>query len=129
VNPGLQFALAIALPTACGYALVLAYRAARGVGRWRDAHRRELPAVPIDRLAADLRRLHAQLDQTETATGLPAKRLRTRAVRAAYVDALGTACRRLDVTPPAPAGRVPLTEIYRVEAALRARGLDVRGAG
>lgn len=126
MSPGLELAFAIALPTLCGYALVIAFRAVRGAERWREAHRRA-PVVPIERLATDLRRLHAQLDATETAADLPAKQLRTRAVRAAYVDALGTACRRLDVEPPATsAERVPLTEIYRVEAALRARGLDVR---
>ena len=49
-----------------------------------------------------------------------------RALRGAYVDALTTACTRLEVTPPSGGERAPLTEIYRVEAALRQRGLDVR---
>jgi hypothetical protein len=54
------------------------------------------------------------------------------ALRGAYLDALGTACRRLEVSPPAVRGSSlgPVTadqaEIYRVEAALRQRGLDVR---
>jgi hypothetical protein len=52
-------------------------------------------------------------------------------LRGAYLDALGTACRRLEVSPPVveahPASpRVNQAEIYRVEAALRQRGLDVR---
>jgi hypothetical protein len=67
----------------------------------------------------------------ETRTDLPAKRLRMRALRAAYVDALTDACRRLDVSPPSDAaGRRPeeirQSDIYRMEAALRQRGLDVR---
>jgi len=67
----------------------------------------------------------------ETRTDLPAKNLRLRALRAAYVDALNDACCRLDVTPPGGAagarpGDVRQAEIYRVEAALRQRGLDVR---
>lgn len=128
---GLELAMAILLPTAAGYSLVAVRAVARAIGRWRYAHRPELVDVPIERLGADLRRLHDQLDATENASDLPAKQLRTSALRAAYVDALDAACRELDVAPaaPAPAGRVARTEIYRVEAALRARGLDVRGAG
>ena len=55
-----------------------------------------------------------------------AKNLRLKALRGAYVDALTTACERLEVAPPAGGDRAPLPEIYRVEAALRQRGLDVR---
>jgi hypothetical protein len=67
----------------------------------------------------------------ETRTDLPAKNLRLRALRAAYVDALTDACQRLEVSPPAGASRahpekVRQSEIYRVEAELRQRGLDVR---
>ena len=47
------------------------------------------------------------------------------ALRGAYIDTLTAACERLDVPPP-PGDRAPLAEIYRVEAALRQRGLDVR---
>ena len=52
--------------------------------------------------------------------------MRLKALRGAYVDALSTACQRLEVSPPGGGDRAPLTEIYRVEAALRQRGLDVR---
>ena len=48
------------------------------------------------------------------------------ALRGAYADALSLACRRLDVSPPRGGDRAPQAEIYRVEAALRQRGLDVR---
>ena len=66
----------------------------------------------------------------ETRSDLPAKNLRLRALRAAYVGALIDACQRLDVSPPAGAREHPETalqsDIYRMEAALRERGLDVR---
>jgi hypothetical protein len=57
--------------------------------------------------------------------------VRVEALRGAYLDALGAACRRLEVSPPVAEGpplspRVRQAEIYRVEAALRQRGLDVR---
>ena len=90
----------------------------------REAVRGPAPE-PIGRLAADLRRLRADLEDTETRAGLTAKYHRVRALRGAYLDALSTACQRLDVDPP-PGDEAPLAEIYRVEAALRRRGLDVR---
>ena len=49
-----------------------------------------------------------------------------RALRGAYLDTLTTACQRLGVSPPPSGDRVPQSEIYRAEAALRQRGLDVR---
>ena len=81
---------------------------------------------PIERLGARLRRLRAELDATETRHDVPAKNLRVKALRGAYVNVLSAACERLDVPPPPGGDRAPLTEIYRVEAALRQRGLDVR---
>jgi hypothetical protein len=47
-------------------------------------------------------------------------------LRGAYVDVLSVACERLEVSPPPGGERAPLAEIYRAEAALRQRGLDVR---
>jgi hypothetical protein len=114
----------VLLPTAIGYAIVLAGR----VVRWFSRRRPALPPEPLEKLAADLRRLRAELERVEAASGLPAKRVRLAAVRAAYVDLLDTACRRLGVAPPVPAGaEVPLAEIYRTEHDLRSNGLDVRG--
>lgn len=81
--------------------------------------------MPVERLAADLRRLRADLENTETRAGLIAKHHRVQALRGAYLDTLSAACQRLDVTSPSGDG-APLAEIYRVEAALRQRGLDVR---
>ena len=125
----IELVMVILLPTAAGYAIIGGFR---GIGwsteRWR-IHRQQLapPAEPIERLGANLRRLRAELDATETRAGLTAKNLRLKALRGAYVDALCTACQRLEVSPPPSGGdRAPLTEIYRVEAALRQCGLDVR---
>ena len=116
----------IVFPTVLGYAILASVRAARWLAERR--RRRTATVEPIERLGADLRRLHAQLDATENRPAAPGRSVRLRAVRAAYVDALATACQRLDVTPPIDARTDPLpwAEIYRVEAALRQRGLDVR---
>jgi hypothetical protein len=105
-----------------GYAIIGGVRAAR----WLEEKRRKAPPpAPVDGLAANLRRLRAELDDTETRDGLTAKHHRVRALRAAYQDTLSAACERLEVAPPS-GGYAPLAEIYRVEAALRQRGLDVR---
>ena len=124
----IELVMVILLPTAVGYAIIGGFR---GIGwsseRWhRRRHRLAPAAEPIERLGANLRRLRAELDATETRTGLTAKNMRLKALRGAYVDALSTACQRLEVSPPGGGDRAPLTEIYRVEAALRQRGLDVR---
>jgi hypothetical protein len=122
VSTAAEFLIAIMLPTAFGWALIISVRVFR-----RLAERRRVATVePIERLGANLRRLRAELEAMETKTGVPAKALRLRALRAAYLDALGSACQRLDVTPPEHSEHASLAEIYRVEAALRARGLDVR---
>jgi hypothetical protein len=120
----LALLVAVLLPTAIGYAIVLTAR----IVRWFARRRPALPPEPIEKLAADLRRLRVQLERTEAAVGLPAKKLRLAAVRAAYLDRLDTACRRLGVQPPARDGAdAPLAEIYRAEHGLRSNGLDVRG--
>jgi len=106
-----------------GYALIGAWRGAR---RLSEARYKAPPPRPIERLGADLRRLRAELEDTETRAGLTAKHHRVQALRGAYVDALTAACERLEVSPPPGGERAPLAEIYRVEAALRQRGLDVR---
>jgi hypothetical protein len=124
VSPVVEMVLAMALLPASWYAAIGGWRAARWVAEKRRKALAPAP-VPVDRLAADLRRLRAKLEDTEARTDLYAKNHRVQAVRGAYLDALSMACRRLNVAPP-PAGRAPLAEIYRVEAALRQRGLDVR---
>lgn len=127
MNPPFQLLTAIALPIAAVYSLI-------GGGRlvkWITEQQTRTPApVPIERVRANLVRLRAQLEAMETRTDLPAKNLRLRALRAAYVDALCAACQRLDVSPPDGAQAHPesvrQSDIYRMEAALRERGLDVR---
>jgi hypothetical protein len=115
--------LALVLMPVAGYAVIGAWHGAR----WLNESRYKAPPPrPIERLEADLRRLRAELEDTETRAGLTAKHHRVQALRGAYLDALTTACQRLEVAPPPGGDRVPQAEIYRVEAALRQRGLDVR---
>ena len=113
------------LPTAAVYAVLGSFRLARWAARRRSLSR--APVVePIERIGTSLRRLRAELETAETRTDLTAKSLRVRALRGAYLDTLTTACQRLGVSPPPGGDRAPQAEIYRAEAALRQRGLDVR---
>lgn len=114
--------------------IVLAGMPAAGcavVGGWRafwwleERLRKAPPAESLAELAASLGRLRAELEDTETRAGLTAKHHRVEAIRAAYLDVLTVACRRLDVAPPAGGARATLADIYRAEAALRQRGLPV----
>ena len=121
------FLFAIMLPTAAVFALIGAWRLVGWLGEARSRARfKALPPEPIERLEADLRRLRAELEDTETRTSLTAKHHRVQALRGAYADALASACLRLDVSPPQGGDRAAQAEIYRVEAALRQRGLEVR---
>jgi hypothetical protein len=122
VSTVVDLILVLVLMPATGYALIVGWRGASWL-----AEKRCKPPAPesIDRLTGNLRRLRAELNDTETQDGLTAKHHRVRALRGAYIDTLTAACERLDVPPP-PGDRAPLAEIYRVEAALRQRGLDVR---
>ena len=127
MSPPFQLLTAIVLPIAAVYSLI-------GGGRlvkWIAEQQTRAPAPqPIERVRANLVRLRAQLEAMETRSDLPAKNLRLRALRAAYVDALRDACGRLDVSPPPSAQAHPegvsQSDIYRMEAALRERGIDVR---
>jgi hypothetical protein len=121
-TPVLELIFAAVLMPVAGYALIGAWRGANWLNELRY---KEPPPQPLERLEADLRRLRAELEDTETRAGLTAKHHRVQALRGAYLDALTTACQRLEVTPPGGDG-APQAEIYRVEAALRQRGLDVR---
>ncbi len=127
MSPPFQLLTAIVLPIAAVYSLIGGGRLAK----WISEQQTRAPApVPIERVRAQLVRLRAQLEAMETRTDLPAKNLRLRALRAAYVNSLCEACQRLDVSPPPSAQARPesvaQSDIYRMEAALRERGLDVR---
>jgi hypothetical protein len=108
-------ALALLLPTAAMYVLIVALRGSRGLAERR---RKAPPAEPLDHLEARLRRLRAQLETAETSPAVTAKHHRVAAVRGAYA--------RLGVSPPAGGDRARQAEVYRAEAALREHGLDVR---
>ena len=127
MSPPFEFAAAIALPIAAVYSLIGGARLLKWLS---DQQSHPHAPEPIERVRANLVRLRAQLEAMETRSDLPAKNLRVRALRAAYVDALVDACQRLDVSPPAGARARPenarQSDIYRMEAALRERGLDVR---
>ena len=127
MNPVFAYVLLFAMPTAVGFALIGAWRAARWLAEARYRARfQALPPEPIERLEADLRRLRAELEDTETRSGLTAKHHRVQALRGAYLDTLAAACLRLDIGPPRGGDRASQAEIYRVEAALRQGGLEVR---
>ena len=131
MSPYLALVAVVFLPTAIGYGVIGAFRAARWADNWRQSRVPPPEPEPIERLTTTLRRLRAQLEDMETRTGVPNKHARVEALRGAYLDVLGAACRRLEVSPPAIEGhpghsRANQAEIYRVEAALRRRGLDVR---
>ena len=130
MDPVEEFIVAALLPIAAVSGLIASARAIRWASDRRDSLNTVEPE-PIDRLAAHLRRLRAQLEDLETRADVPAKNLRLQALRGAYADVLTTACKRLDVDPPqttgaAAGGQAYQAEIYRVEAQLRQRGLDVR---
>jgi hypothetical protein len=104
-----------------------------GLRVWRRADDRarqiradRAPAEPMEQVEARLRRLRAELEAMENQPGGTAKRHRILAVRGAYLDCLTSACERFGVSPPAGGDQARQAEIYRVEAALRGHGLDVR---
>jgi hypothetical protein len=123
VSPIAELAIVLLLPTAAGYAILAAIR---GYRRLEESRRRPAPAEPIERVGMRLRRLRAELESTESRSGLMAKNHRVKAVRGAYLDTLAAACLRLEVSPPPGGDRARLADIYRAEAALRERGVDVR---
>ena len=130
MSPYLEIIGVILLPTAVGYGLIGLVRLLRWAAQRRNRSRAAAPE-PIERLEGTLRRLRTELESLETRSDMPNKNVRVRALRGAYLDALATACQRLEVRPPLNAGasgglRVDQAEIYRVEAALRQRGLNVR---
>jgi hypothetical protein len=96
----------------------------RVVSLWRRVHPIPPKAdnVSVEQLAADLRRLAAELERVRD-QDQPAKMARLTAAALAYDWVLLSAARTLDV--PAP-GHAPLRPVERLEteAALAAQGLD-----
>jgi hypothetical protein len=126
MNPPFEFALAIALPIAAVYSVIGAGRLLKWIS---EQQARDTAPEPIQQMRANLVRLRAELEATETRSDLVAKNLRLRALRAAYIDALNDACERLDISPPGTRVRpedLRQSDIYRIEALLRERGLEVR---
>jgi hypothetical protein len=119
------FALVVLLPTITGYAILLAIR---GYRRTAESRRRPPPAEPADRLLTRLRRLRLELEATENTPRGPARRHHLRADRGAYLDLLRVACERFGVSPPPGGDRARQADIYRAEAELRERGVDVAPA-
>ncbi len=126
MSPYLGLAIAVVLPTAAGYAMIGAFRGLGYLGRVRLRRLPAAPPEPIERLTASLRRLRAELERTETTPAMAAKHHHVRALRGAYLDALRAACRQLEVAEPPGGDRAAQAAIYRTEAALRQRGVDVR---
>lgn len=120
------YVLAALLPTLVVYAILLA---GRGYRRLAESRRRPPPAPePLERIVTRLRRLRAELEATENTGRGPARQHHLRAVRGAYLDMLRAACERLGVSPPPGGDRARQADIYRAEAALRERGVDVATA-
>ena len=81
MSQAIELIAVILLPTAAAYALICGGR----LLRWVSDHRSRPSAPdPAERLRDDLARLHDELETMETQTGLPAKNLRLRALRAAF---------------------------------------------
>ena len=120
---------ALLLPSLIGGAVLAALRGWRRADRAaRQLRADRAPAEPVVQVEARLRRLRAELEAMENQPGGTAKRHHIMAVRGAYLDILTSACQRYGVRPPAGGDRAHQAEIYRVEAALREHGLDVREA-
>jgi hypothetical protein len=107
-------------------ALMRGWRRADDAVRQRRADR--TPPEPLVQVEARLRRLRSELESVENQPGGMARQHKIRAVRGAYLDCLTSACERFSVSPPAGGDLARQAEIYRVEAALREHGLDVREA-
>ena len=124
-----EILLMMLTPTLAGVALLL------GFGLWADSvprirnHRKASTAgmPPLERVAMNLRRLRRDVIRLEDSPdATPDRSARLASVRSAYCDTLLIACRALEVpVEVADLSRSPDAEIYRLEAELRARGLDV----
>lgn len=117
-----EVVLVLLSPTLIAAAVLQSGRLARAVAARRCA--RPVPTTaPLECLATDARRLRQAVIAAENGPDTrPGRGTRVRALRTAYVDCLRDACHALDVPV---AAELRGADLYRVEAALRDRGLDV----
>jgi hypothetical protein len=117
--------VAVTAPLLVFWLIVRVPRLVDGVGAYLRRHRGPVPAhPPIERLAADLRRVHRDL--AECPPGTP--NVRRRATRAAYDALLTQACAAVEVPhrlADLPDGIDRDVERLRVEDALRTAGVRV----
>ena len=121
----LLFAVAVFAPTLLFWVLLRMPRVVDGIGAMVRRRRPPEPAVPpIERLTADLRRVHRTL--AEYPPGTP--NVRRLATRDAYDALLVQACAAVDVPhrlAELPNGMEREVERLRVEEALRRAGLTM----
>jgi len=121
----LLLAIAVIAPTMLFWIIIRVPRFVDGVGARLRRRRGPAPTTPpIERLAADLRRVHTTI--AECPPGTPA--VRRRAARQAYDALLVQACAAVDVPhrlAALPEGVDREVERLRVEEALRTAGLSV----
>ena len=130
MSPAIELIGVILLPTALGYSLLGSVRLYRWIAERRRTARfraqEPVMAEPIERLAARMRRLRAELETLETRTDVQAKGVKLRALRGAYLDLLRVACERLEVAPLPPGDLISAgRDLPRRGRAARG-GLDVR---
>ncbi len=122
--------LILALLAVPGALVVATFESPRAI-RWAVARFERLrppPPVPqgppIERLAADLRRISANLDALVAAGPIPGRILRVRSTTAAYDETLLLACRALELEPAGAAIPMSSEQRLRTEAALASAGLQ-----
>jgi uncharacterized heparinase superfamily protein len=118
------FAIAVLAPTLFFWMLVRLPRVVDVVGERIRRRRVQATGLPIEQLAADLRRVHKLLVQCPDGTPM----VRRVATRNAYDELLRQACTAVDVRhelDELPEGMERDMERLRVEEALRAAGLTI----
>lgn len=122
-----EVVLVLLSPTLIAAAVLQSGRLARAVAARRSVIRPTPTTAPLESLAADARRLRQAVIAAENGPDTtPGRGTRVRALRTAYAECLRDACHALDV--PVAAADLRGAELYRVEAELRDRGLDVAPA-
>jgi hypothetical protein len=120
----LLFAAAIVAPTLTFWFIVRVPRLVDGIGERVRRRRVVATSLPIEQLAADLRRVHRLLVQCPDGTPM----VRRIATRDAYDELLRQACDAVDVhhdLDALPEGVDRDMERLRVEEALRTAGLTI----